>query len=87
VFNFSKPPFPVCAGQTTVTNWLIEFPAEHRAFGGKGAPPSRFVWLHLERALAGEPIPPELRFSHQPDGDWRLENTKSGEYVEGFVTR
>jgi hypothetical protein len=86
VFNFSKTPLPVAAGQTTLTNWLIEFPAQHFAFGGKGAPPDRFTWLYLSQALAGEPIPHNLRFVAGADGGWRLENLKSGEFIEGFLT-
>jgi hypothetical protein len=86
VFNFSKTPLPVAAGQTTLTNWLIEFPAQHLAFGGKGAPPVRFTWLYLTWALAGEPLPPHLRFVPNADGRWRLENLKSGEFIEGFLT-
>ena len=86
VFNFAKTPLPVTAGQTTSTNWLIEFPVRHLSFGGKGHPPTRFAWLYLDAALSGKPLPARLRFTPHPDGSWRLENIKSGEFIEGFLT-
>jgi hypothetical protein len=71
--------------QTTRTNWLIQFPAGRRGFTGRRQPPARFAWLYLHAALSGEPLPPPLRFERKPDGNWRLENTRSGETLEGFL--
>jgi len=85
VFNFSKTPLPITAGQITTTNWLIEFPARHFVFSGKGRPPARFAWLYLERALRGETLPANLGFARTPEGGWRLENLKTGEFIEGFL--
>lgn len=86
LFNFSKTPLPIASGQTTSTNWLIEFPARHFVFSGKGEPPERFAWLFLDRALAGEALPSNLQFTRQPEGAWRLENLKSGESIQGFLS-
>ncbi len=86
VFNFSKTPLPITAGQTTSTNWLIEFPARRYTFSGKGRAPTRFAWLYLGNALAGQSLPENFRFTRNPDGGWRLENLKSGEFIEGFLT-
>jgi hypothetical protein len=54
-------------------------------FTGRRQPPARFAWLYLHAALSGEPLPPPLRFERKPDGNWRLENTRSGETLEGFL--
>ena len=85
VIQFSKTPLPLVFAQTTRTNWLIEFPPQRMGRAGRQPPPVRFAWLYLPAALTGEPLPAELRFQHKPDGGWRLENTRSGETVEGFL--
>ena len=85
VFNFSKTPLPLTAGQTTSTNWLIEFPARRLVFSGKGQPPKRFAWLYLDRALTGQSLPEGLQFTRQSDGGWLLENVNSGEFIQGFL--
>ncbi len=87
VVQFAKTPLPLVLGQTTHTNWLISFPGQRRSLTGDWPPPSRFAWLYLPAALAGESLPPALRFQRKPDGGWRLENTRSGETVEGFLGR
>ena len=48
-------------------------------------PPTRFAWLYLPAALSGQPLPDRFRFEQKADGGWRLENTRSGETVEGFL--
>jgi hypothetical protein len=83
VFDFEKTPMPMTAGHTTGTNWLIRFPAMNLSFGGGGAPPRRFAWLYLGAALDGKVLPKPLTFEQRPDGGWRLENTRSGEFIEG----
>lgn len=83
--EFAKTPLPLVLAQTTHTNWLIEFPPRRMSFAGRHRPPSRFAWLYLSAALSGEPLPSGFRFRWKPDGGWRLENTRSGETVEGFL--
>ena len=83
--QFTKTPLPLVLAQTTRTNWLIEFPARRMSFSGHRAPPTRFAWLYLHAALSGASLPSTLRFQRKPDGGWRLENTRSGETVEGFL--
>jgi hypothetical protein len=83
--QFAKTPMSLVSAQTTRTQWLIEFPPRGWSFSGHGKPPKRFAWLYLPAALAGEPLPKPMRFDHKPDGGWRLENTRSGETVEGFL--
>lgn len=86
LFDFEKTPLPMTLGHTTSTNWLIEFPARQYTFAGKGQPPVRFTWLYLGAALDDKPLPKPLRFERKPDGGWLLENTRSGEIIEGFLS-
>jgi hypothetical protein len=83
--QFAKTPMSLVSGQTTPTHWLIQFPSGKMSFSGRGEPSTRFAWLHLPRALIGQPLPRSLHFELKPDGSWRLENSRSGETVEGFL--
>ncbi len=85
--EFAKTPMSLVSAQTTRTNWLLQFPPQRMEFSGRGPGPTRFAWLYLHTALAGEPLPPPLRFERKPDGGWRLENTRSGETLEGFLAQ
>jgi hypothetical protein len=86
VIEFAKTPLPMVSAQTSRTNWLIQFPLRQIGFTGRRRPPARFAWLYLHAALCGEPLPAQLRFERKPDGGWRLENTRSGEALEGFLS-
>jgi hypothetical protein len=83
--EFAKTPLSLVSAQTTRTNWLIQFPPQRMGFSGRGPGPTRFAWLYLHTALAGESLPQPLRFERKPDGNWRLENTRTGETLEGFL--
>ena len=83
--QFIKTPLPLVLAQTDSTHWLIQFPPRQLSFAGKNTPPSRFLWLYLHAALAGQPLPDRLRFSRNSNGGWKLENTKSGETLEGYL--
>ena len=85
VIQFSKTPLPLVLAQTTHTNWLIRFPAQRMSFAGHQTPPARFAWLYLHPAISGEPLPSDFRFQRKTDGGWRLENTRSGETLEGYL--
>jgi hypothetical protein len=83
LIQFDKTPLSLVSIQTTRTEWLIRFPARRMGFSGRGPGPTRFAWLYLHTALAGEPLPSPLRFERKPDGNWRLENPRTGETLEG----
>ena len=83
--EFAKTPLPLVLAQTTRTNWQVEFPPRRMSFDGSWPPPTRFGWLYLPAALSGDSLPSGFRFQRKPDGGWRLENTRSGETVEGFL--
>jgi len=86
VVEFAKTPLPLVTVQTTSNKWFIEFPARRMSFGGRQPPPTRFAWAYLPAALSGDSLPGALRFQRKSDGGWRLENTRSGETVEGFLS-
>jgi hypothetical protein len=86
VIQFAKTPMTMLTAQTSRTNWLIEFPAKRMRFKGRHQPPKYFAWLYLPTALEGQALPVGFSFQRHPDGSWRLENTRSGESVAGFLT-
>jgi len=85
LIQFAKTPLPLVMAQTSRTNWLIQFPAQKMSFAGRAAPPARFAWLHLSAALSGKPLPAHISFQRKAEGAWRLENTRSGETLDGFL--
>ncbi len=86
LIQFDKTPLSLVSAQMTATRWLIRFPQRQMTLSGRGSGPTRFVWLYLPGALAGKSLPPSLHFERKPDGGWRLENTDTGETLEGFLS-
>jgi hypothetical protein len=86
LIQFDKTPMEMVSAQMTSNRWLIKFPQRQMSFSGHGSAPTRFSWLYLETALAGNPLPKDLRFERKPDGGWRLENSRTGETLEGFLS-
>ena len=85
LIQFAKTPMSLVVAQTTGTNWLIQFPPAQMSFRGRRQPPTRFAWLYLHAALSGVALVPPFRFEREPEGGWRLENTRSGETLKGFL--
>jgi hypothetical protein len=71
--------------QVTTNEWLISFPQRQMSFGGHGRGWTRFAWLYLPAALDGRQLPKDFRFERRTDDGWRLENSRTGETVEGFL--
>jgi hypothetical protein len=69
----------------TGQEWQIEFIPEKRRFVGRGRAPVRFIWLHLLRALNGISLPVPFQFHKTAEGGWRLENTSTGEVLDGYL--
>jgi hypothetical protein len=86
LIQFDKTPMAILSAQTTSNRWLIKFPQRQMSFSGRGPGPMRFTWLYLPTALAGNPLPKQLHFESKPDGGWRLENSRTGETLEGFLS-
>jgi hypothetical protein len=85
--QFTKTPLPILVAQTTTNAWQIEFVVENRKFAGRGSPPARLAWLHLAGCLSRVNPPKGWTFTKGDDGTWRLENKKTGEMLEGYLTR
>ena len=83
--QFTKTPLPVLTAQSGPDAWEVEINMTRRRFCGRGAPSTQLIWLHLAPSLAGRPPPKPLRFERAGPGEWRLENTVTGEQVSGFV--
>jgi hypothetical protein len=84
--QFDKTPMEILSAQITSNRWLIKFPAKKMSFSGFGPGSTRFAWLYLPTALEGKPLPKVLKFEQKPAGGWRLENSSTGESVEGFLS-
>lgn len=83
VVQFSKPPFALASAQVANGRWQIEFGAGQHSWRGRGTPPARFVWFQLVRILAETPADAPWKFTRRPDRSWRLENSVTGEFLEG----
>jgi hypothetical protein len=81
--QFSKMPFPLATAQVSGGQWRIEFGADKYSWHGHGAPPARFSWFLLPRALLGVNPGGNWRFSRPDTFSWRLENLRTKESLEG----
>jgi len=86
LIQFDKTPMAILFAQTTSNHWLIRFPQQQMGFSGRGPGPTRLCWLYLPAALAGKPLPVPLHFENKADGGWRLDNSRTGETLEGFLS-
>ena len=84
--QFEKMPVTMVTAEITPDDWSINFPQGGGFWRGRQPAPTRTIWLFLPAALRGRPLPEPLQFSHEPNGNWRLENPKTGEILEGFVS-
>ncbi len=84
--QFDKTPLTIVTAQVTPELWLLSFPQGGGFWDGRNPPTTRTVWPYLADALAGKPLPEPLHFSQEANGNWRLENIKTGEIVEGFLS-
>ena len=83
--QFIKTPLPLVSAQMRENRWTITFVADNRTVSGKGIPPAQLLWLHLASALKGESPTPPVRFSQDAGGNWKLENSQTGEAISGFL--
>jgi len=83
--QFTKTPFPLVIARRTLDAWQIEIPTENKRYTGRGGPPRRMIWFLLAQVLSGQPAPANWSWRQNPD-NWRLENKKTGESLEGFFS-
>lgn len=81
--QFAKTPFSLATAQVLDGQWQIEFGDGNRRWGGSGEPPARFAWFQLPRALDNESLDKHWRFTQPATDSWRLENSRTGETLEG----
>jgi hypothetical protein len=81
--QFSKAPFTVAIAEVSGGKWQIQFGADEYHRSGRGAPPAVFAWFELPRTLGGAPPHARWQWQRRPGGQWRLENLRSGETLEG----
>lgn len=84
--QFAKTPLTIVTAQVTPKRWLLRFPQGHKAWSGRQPAPTRTIWLYLADALAGRSLPAPLEFQQETNGNWRLENVKTGEILEGYLS-
>jgi hypothetical protein len=84
--QFTKTPFPMIIAQTTTNRWQIQIPMQNKRYSGPGSPPKRLIWAYLPRLLAGTAPPKGWLWNPLPDNRWRLENSRTGEILEGYLS-
>jgi hypothetical protein len=84
--QFEKMPMSLVMAQVTPDQWAIRFAQGGGFWKGHQPAPTRTIWLYLPEAIAGKPLPKPLHFEQKAGGNWRLENTKTGEILEGFLS-
>ena len=84
--EFSKPPLTLVSAHRTGARWEVGFPSQGRRVRGRGGGSDRLLWSRLPDALAGKPVPERLRFSPVGPEGWWIENPRTGERIEGFLS-
>jgi hypothetical protein len=84
--QFTKTPFPMIIAQTTPNHWQVEIPIQNRRFAGPGSPPKRLIWAHLPSLLMGHAAPKGWSWKLSPDNSWTLENSHTGETLQGYLS-
>ena len=84
--QFTKTPFPMIVAQSTTNRWQVEIPMQNKRYSAPGSPPKRLIWLYLPRLLSGGSPPKGWSWSSLPENRWHLENSRSGEVLEGYLS-
>ena len=85
--QFTKTPFPMVVAQATTNQWQLELPMQNKRYSGKHKPPARLIWLQLPAVLAGRSPPKGWSWQGLDSKVSRLENKRTGEFVEIYVPR
>ena len=84
--QFSKPPFNLVTARCANQRWIVE-PQHGPENAGAGAPPAAVLWFQLARVAVGNPPEGDWRLTLGSVKSWVLENSKTGERLEGYLTR
>jgi hypothetical protein len=82
--QFAKNPLPLVIAQRTTNSWQIESPMQGKRFSGRGNPPVRLLWLQLAGCVAGQQPRKPWRWKKFSNDRWKLENSITGEILEGY---
>ena len=85
VLQFLKTPFPIVVAQAGSRGWRISFSGD-REYAGRGEPPQRISWFQLPNALEHRKPDDGWSFSKMGGQNWRLENARTGEFIEGYFS-
>ena len=83
--QFSKTPFTIAAAQRSDDQWQIDFGTGQHHWRGHGTPPKYFSWFQLPVGLNGAAPRAPWKFTRKEDDAWRLENPRTGEWLEGVL--
>jgi hypothetical protein len=84
--EFTKTPLPLLIAETTAHSWQIHSVPDNKTYSGRGNPPIRAIWLYLPRCLTGATPPKPLTWRRTENEGWHLENSRTGEFVEGYLS-
>lgn len=82
--QFIKTAFPIIVAQSGPSGWKISF-SGNREFSGPGKPPARISWFQLAAALEGRDPSRDWHFKKSDGQNFRLENARTGEFIEGYL--
>ncbi|MDB6068197.1 MAG: hypothetical protein JWR26_4405 [Pedosphaera sp.] len=85
--QFSKTPLPLVIAQSTPNSWEVESPVENKRYSGRGQPPARLIFLYLPKMLTGQPPPRGWSWHSLENHGWHLENSATGESLEGYFSQ
>lgn len=81
--QFSKIPFPLATARVSGGQWQIQFGADQYTWHGHGTPPNRFSWFQLPVALRNANLGGNWKFVRVETDSFRLQNSYTGETLEG----
>ena len=84
--QFTKTPFPLVIAQQAGNGWQAQFPTENKHYRGPGKPPARLIWFWISPGLKGK-LSPKTWDWHENNNGWRLQNRKTGEWLEGYFEK
>ena len=85
--RFSKGPVEVVVARQTTEGWQLDLPSFDKSFSGRGHPPKRVGWFQLTDFTFLDPGDGPWRWEISPNLEWSLENSRTGERLEGFYKR
>lgn len=87
LIEFAKPAFPLVRVVRQGERWEIAAPGRGRRSGSGAVPSPVAGWMRLGELLTGVPLPAPWKGEVGADGaEWSVENPRTGERIEGFLS-